>query len=248
MFRRGGIEPFIGKKDIWDARLQLHWAAQIPAGVGRTLVARRDDDSNTAFTWSAERRALLQEPAGGIQAGIRLRDLTILANGDELPLRGHTLDEGFAFLESRFGAKLKRPNVDLPDHAVARGARFDPDPHHLRILAGYYEDAVPILEGLHGTPVLCWPHHFDIATMLLLGDDKSIGVGLAPGDEDIREPYWYVNLWPVPDPSRLTPPLQFGSWHTAGWTGAAMPAASGSAEAFVEEATERCRELLDSGA
>src|SRR5213075_3019130 len=86
---------------ISDARLQLHWAAQIPTGVGRTLIAQRPDDSNTAFAWSDERRALMQEPAGAIQAGIRLHDLTILANDDEFPLHRRMLDDGFAFLESR---------------------------------------------------------------------------------------------------------------------------------------------------
>jgi len=54
---------------MWDARLQLHWAAQIPAGVGRTLVAQRADDSNTAFAWADEREALMQEAVGGVQAG-----------------------------------------------------------------------------------------------------------------------------------------------------------------------------------
>src|SRR5258705_328415 len=126
---------------MWDARVQLHWAAQIPTGVGRTLIAQRPDDSNTAFAWSGERAALVQEPAGGTQAGIRLRDLTLLVNAEEFPLRGRTLDEGFAFLESRFGAKLNRPNVELPDHAVARGAKFGADPDGLSMLAGYYAHA-----------------------------------------------------------------------------------------------------------
>ncbi len=228
---------------MWDARLQLHWAAQIPAGVGRTLIAQRPDDSNTAFCWSAERGALMQEPVRGIQAGIRLRDLVLLANDDELPLRGLTLDDGFAFLESRFGAALNRPNVDLPDHPVAHRAKFDADPRDLATLAGYYAEAAPILERCKGSEVRCWPHHFDIATLHDLGGGKSIGIGLAPGDEGIREPYWYVNLWPYPEPSRL-PALRFGEWHTAGWTGAVKPAASGAAEAFVREALQHCRALL----
>jgi hypothetical protein len=228
-----------------DARLQLHWAAQIPAGVGRTLIAQRADDSNTAFAWSAPRAAMMQEPVRGIEAGIRLRDLTLIANDDELPLRGRTLDEGFAFLESHFGATLKRPNVDLPDHAVAHDAKFDPDPHDLATLANHYASAAPILEELHGTPVRCWPHHFDIATLLLLGGEKSVGAGLSPGDDGIRDPYWYVNLWPHPEPSRL-PALQLGSWNTAGWTGAVFPAANGAERArqFVREAVEHCRLLL----
>ena len=230
---------------MWDARLQLHWAAQIPTGVGRTLIAQRPDDSNTAFRWSAERGALLQEPVDGLKAGIRLRDLTLLAGDDELPLRGRTLDEGFAFLESRFGAKLNRPNVELPEHAVAHGAKFDADPNHLSVLASYYSYAAELLEKVKDSPVLCWPHHFDIATLHTLGDGKTIGIGLSPGDEGIREPYWYVNLWPYPHPSRLQP-LEFGMWFTTGWTGAVMPAAKGPAcaEAFVREAVEHCRVLL----
>ena len=34
---------------------------------------------------------------------------------------------------------------------------------------------------------------------------KSLCNRLSPGDEAIREPYWYVNLWPYPHPSRLRP-------------------------------------------
>src|SRR5947207_10488230 len=144
---------------MWDARLELHWAAQIPAGVGRTLIAQRADDSNTAFAWSDERKALMQEAVGGVQAGIRLRDLTILAGDDEFPLRGCSLDEGFAFLESRFGATLNRPNVELPDHALAHGAKFDTDWQHLSLLAGYYAHAGVLLEAVKDGPVQCWPHH-----------------------------------------------------------------------------------------
>jgi hypothetical protein len=228
---------------MWDARVQLHWAAQVPAGVGRTLVARREDDSNTAFAWRDG--ALWQEPVDGRRAGIRLRDLTLLVDEHEFPLAGRTLDEGFAFLETKFGAKLKRPDVDLPAHPVQHGARFDTDPAKLEILAGYYAGAASILEKIKDGPVLCWPHHFDIATLHALGGGKTIGVGFAPGDDAIREPYWYVNVWPYPDPSRLAP-LRLGAWHTEGWTGAVLPAAEGPlrAAAFVADAFARCRALL----
>lgn len=102
-----------------------------------------------------------------------------------------------------------------------------------------------LLEAVKDSPVRCWPHHFDIATLHMLGDGKTIGIGLSPGDDSIRDPYWYVNLWPYPHPSRLQP-LQFGMWFTEGWTGAEMPASKGPAcaEAFVREATEHCRILL----
>ena len=56
---------------LWNARLQLHWAAQAVAGVGRTLLAQRPDDSQTSFTWSegalwqeaVDSKEELEEPA-----------------------------------------------------------------------------------------------------------------------------------------------------------------------------------------
>jgi len=233
---------------MWDARVQLHWAAQIPAGVGRTLVAQRDDDSNTAFTW--ENGALWQEAVGGKRAGIHLRDLTLIVDDEPFPMRGRTLDEGFAFVEKRFGATLKRPDVDLPDHPVAHGARFDADQEHLDMLADCYASTERILgevvqTNAEASPLLCWPHHFDLATLLILGGGKTIGAGFAPGDDEIRDSYWYVNLWPYPDPAQLAP-LSDGRWHTAGWTGAVLPSSAGPerARAFICEVIGRCRGLL----
>ena len=57
--------------------------------------------------------------------------------------------------------------------------------------------------------------------------------------------YWYVNLFPYPDPSCLEP-LQDGRWHTGGWTGAVLPYSAGPerAAAFIREAVARCRALL----
>src|SRR4029077_1103451 len=47
-------------------------------------------------------------------------------------------------------------------------------------------------------PVLCWPHHFDMATLVRLdagGDEsaRSVGVGVSPGDEFYAQPYVYVS-------------------------------------------------------
>lgn len=120
-------------------------------------------------------------------AGLRLRDLTLLVRGAasaELPLRGRTLDEAFAFLESHFGATLRRPDVDLPDHPVAHGAAFDAGDAELSELARYYANAAETFDGT----VRCWPHHFDIATLIELGDSRTIGIGMSPGDATFSEP------------------------------------------------------------
>ena len=56
--------------------------------------------------------------------------------------------------------------------------------------------------------MLCWPHHFDIATLVKLEDGqpanaRSIGVGVSPGDEYYAQPYVYVSPWPRFDAGKL---------------------------------------------
>ena len=256
--RIGSVDP----PELVDARIQLHWAAQAVAGVGRTLHARRADDSQTSFTWSPAIDALVQEPFNGITTGLRLRDLTLLAIGKlatKLHLQGRTLDDAFAFIESQFATTLQRPGADLPDHPVSHGAPFGANEQHLGELARYYNNAALVLMDVarsdsRAGPVRCWPHHFDIATLLTFsgaGDPRTIGIGFSPGDGGSPEPYYYVTPWPSPDPSKLGR-LNIGRWNTTGWTGAILPASrfaetkdpEGYVRAFITDATARSREAL----
>jgi hypothetical protein len=71
--------------------------------------------------------------------------------------------------------------------------------------------------------VRCWPHHFDVATLVELEaghaeSARSIGVGFSPGDESYAQPYWYVSPWPRPDPATLPQAPMPGHWHTQGFT------------------------------
>jgi len=109
--------------------------------------------------------------------------------------------------------------------------------------------------------VRCWPHHFDIATLIALDPGmnpetaRSIGVGLSPGDAGRPHPYFYVTLWPYPKDREL-PALEGGGvWNTEGWTGAVLEtpallragigeAQAEQAERFVESAIAACQALL----
>src|SRR4029079_7803840 len=72
--------------------------------------------------------------------------------------------------------------------------------------------------------VRCWPHHFDIATLITPAEGKSVGVGLEPGDNYYDEPYFYVNMLPAPDAKALPDSLEGdGVWHTQEWIGAVLP-------------------------
>jgi hypothetical protein len=234
-------------RTLSDTRVQLHWAAQAAAGIGRTLVLARPDDSHTSFRWDPASGTLLQECTDGTSGGLHIGSFSLITMRDgalveELPLQGRTLDEGFAFFERIFGMRLRRPDVRLPHHAVSSGAAFDVDIEDLAELARHYSNAALICCTVFDSdqPVRCWPHHFDIAALLTLdgnGDEaRSIGVGLSPGDGSYAEPYYYVNGWPRPDASRL-PALPSGHWHTTDWTGAVLTATTIAEASDQEKAT-----------
>jgi len=212
-------------RTLTDARLQLHWAAQLAAIPGRTVAPPLPDDSHTSFRWSGD--ALRQED--DFHSGLRFRDLTLLLGDAEFPLHGRTMDEAFAWIQSALPAVRREFDDPMPHHAVADGAPFSLDDREaFEEMSRYYAITVPLLRAIHDD-VRCWPHHFDIATLLSFDDGaRTIGAGLSPGDESCDEPYWYVNFWPH-ESVRDFPPLPAGArWVTGGWVGAMMPASAGS--------------------
>jgi hypothetical protein len=242
----GTVEP----KTLAPSRVVLHWAAQLPSAVGATLGPPKEDSSHTALTWNSG-TLVCQD------AALRLADLTLLARGAEMPLGDKTLADALAWLGEKFGKKMERPVHELPEHPIGKGAAF---PGAARAaygeLAHWFANASLVLEAVRASrkgasPVRCWPHHFDIATLITIDDKRSIGVGLSPGDATYAEPYLYVAPWPYPERSTL-PALANASWHIAGWTGAVLSAASIVASAdqhqtvtsFVETAIDACFELL----
>ena len=234
--------------NLQDTLLQLHHGLQAAAGVGRTLIPARPDDSHSNFSWSEKHGALLQECVDGrYRAGLRLCDLALLlvdANDcvtEAFCLRGHTLEDGFRFYEERVGKMIARPGEALPHHAVLDGACFNAMDDILAKLASMYGSAAAILERIRAkhptaTPVRCWPHHFDIATLIPLPDNRSIGLGFLGGDANIPEPYWYV--YAVPAPEATLPPLSIGRWYAGAWIGAVLTGEhdAASTERFLDEA------------
>jgi hypothetical protein len=271
------------------ARLTAHWAAQIVAAAGWTLAPPSPDDSHGSLEWSDAEGALLgvelSRAGRRARAGLRLADLTLLVTGgersagaarSELALSGQTLGAGLSWLATALTQELgvaipqlERPRHELPASPVGRGAPFDrSDSAALGELADWYASADRVLRAIRARttgaePVRCWPHHFDLATLIHLDPPdppkeraRSIGMGLSPGDAGIPEPYWYVTPWPY---TGLTtaPILPAGHWQTQGWTGAALtacelaapPTAAPGARvaAFLAAALEACRALLDGG-
>ena len=174
-----------------------------------------------------------------------MRDLTLLllaADGGaaaELALAGHTLKDAYVWTAAAVkthtrGAHahaLVHPGYELAPHALADGGRFERDAGLSELARWYANAAAELARWQRETPtageVLCWPHHFDIASLWAIESDaegellRSVGVGLSPGDDFVAEPYWYVNHGPETERSEL-PPLAAGEWFRDGWTGAVL--------------------------
>jgi hypothetical protein len=245
------LDPSMARSLV-DARLQLHHAAQLATAVGISYLPKKPDDSHTNLEWLYSAAALASRvvpTSTSFRVAVRPQPLSLLlldaANGllASLPLHGQTIQAAAGWLREQLPtvhADATRLTLNrhytIPRHTVDDGAPFDAtDDRAFRELARWYEDAALVLEELRrrtrgASEVRCWPHHFDIATLIEVeparGSDyaRTVGVGLGPGDDYYAEPYVYVNMNPAPTATRTTPALDGGgTWHTEEWIGAVLP-------------------------
>jgi hypothetical protein len=267
-----------------DARLQAHHAVQWVTRLARANLPSQPDDSHTNLGWSRRRRALESHRLAGrdgtsVIAGLRLdrmrlfvaNETTLLA---ECALDGRSDAAAGAWIDRMADARGLRPASGvplpyaLPHHPIADGAAYSWTiaPANFAELARWFDAAADILEETRGelaattpgpSPVRCWPHHFDTATLLSLGTGDaetaaSVGIGMSPGDDFYALPYFYVSPWPAPSVEalpRLAPP---GHWHTQGFVGAvatgdrivAMVKRRNTVRRFLDAAVEISRRLV----
>ena len=263
----GAVDP----RELTDARLQLHWAAQAAAAVGRQLVPHQPDFGEQSFQWLAGPRALAQGIVEGrFRSAVRPSPAALLLldeNGAtlaELPLEGRTLDAAYEWVRAEverllgrpLEQPLERPGEDFPAHPVGCGAPFSSAGPAFAEVGRYFADADRVLRALANrnpgaSPVRCWPHHFDLATLILLEETdpekaRSIGVGLSPGDGSIAEPYFYVLPWPAPATHALPGLAGGGRWQTAGWVGAVLEASTFTNAGSNGSQARRVEDFLDS--
>ncbi|MCA9586320.1 MAG: Rieske 2Fe-2S domain-containing protein [Myxococcales bacterium] len=244
---------------LTEARLLAHWATQLVAAPGATLLDARADFGHTNVGWEHASRAITGRPLDAsspapTRVGLRVADLTLIVlrgaeQVAELGLDGQTLEQAKAWLERALPGgprALALPDHEMPEHPVGGGAPFAVGGHAeaLRELERWIADAHDVLERFArgdatASEVRLWPHHFDMATLItLVRDDdperaKSINVGLSFGDGAYDEPYAYVSPWPYPPSRSEAPPLTLGAWHTDGFFAAVLTARallSGGAE------------------
>jgi hypothetical protein len=224
------------------ARSLAHRAVQWPARAARANLAPAADDSHASLTWDPDHAALLtQQLARGVRVGLRIgvHELVVLGDsGSETFPLGAAPDADIGeWLDGKLAAAGLEPasGVTLPyelPHALF--ARPSEEMPRFAAVAGWLAAGAEVLEGVRKKfrrckpgpgPVRCWPHHFDIATLVALESGeperaRAIGVGVSPGDEFYAQPYLYVSPYPAPGTDDLPPLPPGGRWHTRGFFGA----------------------------
>lgn len=223
------------------ARHLAHHACQWPSRAARANLAPRPDDGHSALHWHTRLEALVCEPFGDTDkfaCGFRFTDAALLWLRDDSLLATHPIrdaDDAVHWLDERLAdAGLARASTVAMPYELETAAEFASAPalvNELRTLGRTFATAhqllctfVSELPPVHPgpSPIRCWPHHFDIATLIALevGEPevaRAVGVGVSPGDQTIAEPYAYVSAWPTPDAGSLRgAPAPF-VWHTSGF-------------------------------
>ncbi len=244
----------IDSRELVEARTQLHWAVQPVMAFADCALEHLSDDSQANLGWRDDLEALVgRQRPDGFSAGLRIPDMTLMvfdeggATADSISLEGQTIDSAVSWLEeevaARSGGPPERPirirDYEMPEHPVAEGAAFvlDYSPAFAE-LARWFANGNLVLKELTSSArgwaeVRCWPHHFDLGTVISIessGDassGRSIGVGMSPGDTSFPEPYFYVNPYGLAQVPEERPPLDSGGhWHAEGWFGAVLTAQS----------------------
>ena len=242
-----GVAP----TELVEPRLMAHHAAQWASRAARAVLEAKADDSHSSLCWDPRHGALMSQNLAvdgrAARIGVRLRDLTLICAGggrtlSQFPLDGQTNSAAAAWVAEQLSGLGQDPSklndtlpYDLPTQPGAGGGAVAQS-EGLAELALWFATADQVLAAIAGkfsglrpgpSPVRCWPHHFDIATLIELDADggenaRSAGVGMTPGDDSRGQPYFYAAPWPYPEVAdlRSLPPPAF--WNTEGWVGAVI--------------------------
>ncbi len=265
--------------ELAQARILLHYAIQPLAATASALCEKKEDFSHQALYWDNNLGFKTQEISSIQSCRIVLDPITltleIVGDSDRVisifALSDHTLSEAFDWIRTEIKKLVREEDILIPisyppddnhDRDLDRDGRFKLQ-GSISDLADYYANANAILQEIveqenGASPVLIWPHHFDIATLITIpnqinGETLTVGVGLSPGDSSYDQPYWYVTPYPYPEDISNLPTLDGnGTWHTSGWVGAVLTASQfgepnasiDQIKTFLNSAIAACKDLL----
>lgn len=238
--------------ELVRTREQLHQASQLVSAVPRSFLNYDVSDSNASLIWDSDHRVLVSEKiridGSAYQSGLIIRDFSLILIKDDrvlnkLSLEGKSYQQGNEWLAAALQKcafesdklSLKLPYV-IPIYETISGKPFCSGKTEVLLqFEKLFDNANRTFHAFlndfeNASEVRCWPHHFDLGSLLAISIDdegnlkKSVGIGMSPGDEMISQPYYYVNSWPSPSKEVILDKtlLGKGQWHQDGWIGSKL--------------------------
>src|SRR6266404_6382113 len=184
----------IDQRRLSEARLQAHYAVQWLARAARAYDPPQPDDEHTNLGWDGALDGFTTHPLkDGAWLSLKITDLTLALHVGEgrtqvqsFSLDGRSDAQARQWLSEQLGAQgldahaLDAPSpYEMPAHAVSQGAAYGPAglADALAELAAWFGNARHSLDSIQrqmmgrklaASPLRCWPHHFDLATLTKL--------------------------------------------------------------------------------
>jgi hypothetical protein len=246
-----GIDKGLLREARLQAHYAVQWLARVARGY---IPPQPDDGHTSLMWDDMIGGFKTQPLKNGARLSLQVSNLTLALKGsdgpggaDSLFLSGRTDTEVRQWLGGYFNklnidaTLLDAPSpYEIPAHAIAKGVPYNAiaSIDALAELASWFANANILLDSIQQrlikrqlatSLVCCWPHHFDLASLTTFPKYAAdatgyVGVGLSPGDEYYDEPYFYVSVYPKPDPAMLPSLPMFGHWHTREFMAAIVPA------------------------
>ncbi len=216
------------------AREAAHAAAQAVTKAARANLPAAPDDSHSALYWQTHNGrdafpgTLVTAPLPRrVKVGLDVANLEYVffselgweRGASETWLDGRLKAAGLAP-----GSGVKLPYAGEVPKARGKAAGLDALARWFAAAADALEEVRTKHNALAPSPAYLWPHHFDLATLLTVTKEKSIGVGISMGDHYYAQPYAYVSPYPAPKGASRPALPAGGHWHTKDFFGAAATA------------------------
>ena len=183
----GAIDP----RSLVNSRYQLHQAVQLVAAVGRNYHLPVRDDHFGSLEWLPDINGLAGQDSdtssGKIKCALNFDsfNLQFLVDGtpeQSIPLVGkldqvilQEMQKSLDFLGLN-GSKLdlEKP-YKIPEYPIGKSDAYASNQKEFNELGRYFGNANAVLQAMAAkvegaSDVQCWPHHFDIATLITLTD------------------------------------------------------------------------------
>lgn len=239
-------------EELEMVRHQFHQAIQNVGSIGRSFLPDDPGDVTANLEWDSKLQRLAGKWIEGdevFRSSFSLGSFSVLLV-DELfntissfSLQGKKQTDIMIWLEEQIDELgLKSSDISLklpytiPEYPTAKREAFDEvSPLAAQELEAWFHNTDLVLKSIiaeieGASEVRCWPHHFDIASLITLVDtgdaetSKSINIGMSPGDGNYNEPYFYVSPWPYPIDELPDISDTGGFWHEENWIGAILRA------------------------